>query len=168
MARPMPRLPPVTTTLCIVPRQFAGRRNLERGYEFDHGRHLVRRQLGPAIGQNLIADVVAPAYIAAIGENDIGDHDRTGDRALARSGAGHPHLRMPVDDGLDFLRMNLEAANVDNAAAPADEVISLAAQLDHVAGVDEAVAVSEFGGVLADIGVRRPGRPDPQRSVLDL
>src|SRR3984957_18755927 len=126
MARPMPRLPPVTTTLCIGSRQLSRRRDIERRYEFDHGGHLVRRQLRPALGQNFFADSAATTHIAAIGENDIGDYDRAGDRALARLGTRHPHLGMPVDDGFDFLGMNLQAADVDDAAAPADEVISLA------------------------------------------
>src|SRR5665647_3620989 len=133
----MPRLPPVTTTLCIVAGQLSGRRDIERRYEFDHDRHLVRRQPVPAISQNFIADEIAAAWVAAVDQNDIVDHDRAGDRALARSGAGHPHLRMAVDNGFDFLRMNLETADIDDAAAAADEVIPVAAQLDHIPGVDE-------------------------------
>ena len=57
--------------------------------------------------------------------------------------ARHPHLGMPVDHGLDLLGMNLQPADIDDAAAPADEVIAVAAQLDHVAGVDEAFGVGE-------------------------
>ena len=50
---------------------------------------------------------------------------------------------MPVDHGFDFLGMNLQAADIDDAAAPADEVITVAAQFDHVAGVDESVLVGQ-------------------------
>ena len=61
------------------------------------------------------------------------------------SRARHPHVGMPVDHRLDLLGMNLQAADIDDAAAPADEVIAVAAQLDHVAGVDEAVGVGQRG-----------------------
>src|SRR6202022_3799933 len=128
-----------TTTLCIVPGQLPRRRDVERRYYFNHGRHLVRRELCPAIGQDFVTNIVAPAQVAAIGQNDIGDHDGAGDRAAARSGAGHPHPRMPVDESLDFLGVNLEAANIDDAAAPADEVVPVSPQLDHLAGIDEAI-----------------------------
>ena len=47
--------------------QLSGRRNVERGYKFDHGRHLVRRQVGPAVGENFFADFVAAAGIINIG-----------------------------------------------------------------------------------------------------
>ena len=50
---------------------------------------------------------------------------------------------MPVDDGFDFLGVNLEAADIDDAAAAADEVIAVAAQFHHVAGVDKAFVVSQ-------------------------
>ena len=61
---------------------------------------------------------------------------------------------VPVDDGFDLLGMNLQAADIDDAAAPADEVVAVAAQLDHVAGVDEAIGVGQRRGASADIGVR--------------
>ncbi len=69
---------------------------------------------------------------------------------------------MPVDHGFNFLWMNLEAANVDDAAAPANEVIPVAAQLDHVAGVDEAVRVGQSIRAPPDIGMRHPQRANPQ------
>ena len=50
---------------------------------------------------------------------------------------------LPVDDGFDLLGMNLQAADIDDAAAAADEMIAIAAQLHHVAGVDKAVVVGE-------------------------
>ena len=139
----MPRLPPVTRTLCIGSRQLSGRRDIERVHESDHGGHLVRRKTSPAIGKNHVSDLVSPTSVAAISQNDIDDHDRARDRAAARPGAGHPDLGMPVDDRFDFFGMNLQTANVDDTAAPADKVVSVAAQLDHVAGVDESFRVGE-------------------------
>ncbi len=75
---------------------------------------------------------------------------------------------MPVDDGLDLLGMNLQAADIDDAAAAADEIIAVATQLDHVAGIDEAVVIGERSRVAADIGVRGALRADPQRAVDHL
>jgi hypothetical protein len=88
----------------------------------------------------------------AVGQNDIHDHDGAGDRAAARFGARHPHFRLPVDDRFDLLGMNLEAADIDDAAAPPDEMIAIAAQFHHVAGIDEAVA--SVSAAPADIGMR--------------
>src|SRR5258708_16582279 len=91
----MPRLPPVTTILCIVSRQLSRRRDVERGDEFDHGGHFVRRQLRPAIGEDFFADLVAAAWVAAIGQNDIGNHDRTRDPAAPPPPPRHPPPPLP-------------------------------------------------------------------------
>src|SRR5258708_24818819 len=108
----MPRLPPVTTTLCIVSRQLSRRRDVERGNEFDHGGHFVRRQLRPAIGEDFFADLVAAAWVATIGQNHIGNHDRTRDRAAPRSRARHPDPPMPGDHRFDLLRVNLPTPDI--------------------------------------------------------
>ena len=50
---------------------------------------------------------------------------------------------MPVDHGLDLLGMDLEAADIDDAAPPARKEQPLAARLDDVAGIDEAVVVRQ-------------------------
>src|ERR1700722_11691219 len=141
MARPIPRLPPVTRTLCIVPGQLSGRGDIERADEPDHGGDLVRRQRRPAIGQNLFADLSATAGVSTFSQNDVGDHNGAGDRAAPGFGARHSDLGMPVDHRFYFFRMNLEAADIDDAAKPSHEMISVPAQLDHVAGIDESFAV---------------------------
>src|SRR5260370_23117600 len=64
--------------------------------------------------------------------------------------------------------MALQPADVDDAAAPADEVVALAAQLDHVPGVDEAIGIGERRRIGADIGARRAVGADPERAVDDL
>src|SRR5664279_3390110 len=138
----MPRLPPVTRTLRIVPRQLSGRRDVELIDEAEHRRHLVRGERGAAIGEDFTANGIAADSVAASGENDLGHHDAAGDRAFARSGPRHPHLGMAVDDRLDLLGMNLESPDIDDAAAPTDKIVAVPPQLDYVAGVDEAVAVS--------------------------
>src|SRR5271170_3957483 len=109
MARPMPRLPPVTRTLCIVSGQFAGCGDFERWHESNDGGDLVRRQRCPAILEYFVADYVPVA--AGVGQNDVRYYDRAGDRAAARPGAGHADLRMPVDHGLDLLWMHFQAAD---------------------------------------------------------
>src|ERR1700733_6341079 len=137
MARPIPRLPPVTRTLCIVPGQLSGRGDIERANEPDHGGDLVRWQRRPAIGQNLIADLSATAGGSSFSQNDIGDHNSAGDRAAPGFGARHSDLGMPVDHGFYFFRMNLEAADIDDAAAPSHEMVSVSAPFDHIAGIHE-------------------------------
>ncbi len=64
--------------------------------------------------------------------------------------------------------MHLEAADIDDALAAADEVEAVAALLDHVLGVDEAVGVGQRAGRGADIAAGRARRADAQRAVLDL
>src|SRR6202022_3577114 len=66
------------------------------------------------------------------------------------------------------LGMDLQPADVDDAAAPADEVVALAAQLDDVAGVNEAPVVCERRCIGADIGARRAVGADLERTVDDL
>ena len=61
---------------------------------------------------------------------------------------------MPIDHGLDFLGMDLEAANIDDAVASSDEVVAVAAQLDHIARVNETVRVGERVGRLAEVAAR--------------
>src|SRR5690349_11036007 len=58
IARPMPRLPPVTRTLRIRARQLAGRGDVERVDEADHRRHLVGRKLRPALRDDPVADLL--------------------------------------------------------------------------------------------------------------
>src|SRR6185312_9874291 len=168
MASPIPRLPPVTRTLCIVPGQLSGCGNIERADEPDHSGDLVGRQRRPAIGQDLIADLTAPTGVAAFNQNDIGDHDAAGDRAASRFGARHAYFRMPIDDGFYFFRMNLEAADIDDAAAPSDEMVSVSTQFDHVAGIDEPLSVDQRRCVWTDISTCGSRRTNPERSVLDF
>ena len=63
---------------------------------------------------------------------------------------------MPVDRRLDFLRVHLQTADVDDAAAPADEMAALAPQLDDVAGVDEAVVTEQWAGFGVQVAAGGP------------
>src|SRR6266403_911179 len=112
MARPIPRLPPVTTTLCILAGQLAGWRNVERRNEAYHRRYLVDRKRLPASRHDLVANCTGAKRIGRLRENDIGDHDCTGDGASSRPDPRHADLPMPIYDGLDLLGMNLEAADI--------------------------------------------------------
>src|ERR1700722_17817519 len=64
--------------------------------------------------------------------------------------------------------MNLEAADIDDAAAPPDEVVSVTTQFNHVAGIDESLRICQRRCVWADIGTGGSRRTNPQGSVLDL
>jgi hypothetical protein len=79
------------------------------------------------------------ARCSIVRKDDIRDHNRAGDRTAARLGARHAHVRMAVDDGFDLLGMNLQTADIDDAASPADEVITVTAEFHHIAGVDKSV-----------------------------
>ena len=61
---------------------------------------------------------------------------------------------MAIDHSFDLLGMNLQAADIDDAVAPADEVVAVAAQFDHVAGVHKPVSICQRRGVVADITMR--------------
>src|SRR5207302_2083651 len=88
----------------------------------------------------------------------------------ASSGTHHRHAdcRVPVDGCLDFLRVDLQSADVDRAAAPAEEVVPLAATFHHIARVDETFFVSKRGALLADIAFGVSRRTDPKRTIDDF
>src|SRR4051812_19842518 len=58
IARPRPRLPPVTTTLRIAPRELAALRDRQRRDEADRGRNLVPRQSFTAEMHDLALELV--------------------------------------------------------------------------------------------------------------
>src|SRR3569623_858096 len=124
MPNPMPRLPPVTMTLRMAAHQLSGLRDIKRGNEADRRGYLVRRErLAAELLDGLLQlDCLLSFRRRRISEEDIGDHERTRNRILLRLHQRQPHLRMGVQHGLDFLGMNLKAAAVDHAVAPALEV----------------------------------------------
>src|ERR1700690_1491066 len=95
-------------------------------------------------------------------DHDIGDNDGAGDRVAPRLDERHAYARMAVDRRLDLFGMPLEAADIDDAAAPTDEMITPVAQLNHVAGIDKTVLVA-WEGAAAEIAERVAARLDPQR-----
>ena len=80
---------------------------------------------------------------ALVAQHHVGEDERARDRILAREHAARADRLMRVERRLDLFRVNLGAADIDDAAAPADKIEPVAAPLDHVAGVDEAVLVGE-------------------------
>src|SRR5215469_5359807 len=172
MPSPRPRLAPVISTvrargLPITPGQFAGRRNVERRHDADRRWHLVQRQHVAAKLQNVGFDRAGFNAGTFALEHDVGGHDRAGDRAALRPHQRHADLRMTVDHRFDLFGVNLEAADVDDAAAAAGEHVAVAGEFHHVAGIDETVGIGErYSG--ADITRRRAWRTDAQRAVFDL
>ncbi len=100
-------------------------------------------------------------------EHDIGDHDRTGDRARFGPHERHAHLRMAVDHRFNLFGMNLQPADIDDAAAAAGKDVTVAVQFHDVAGIDKAVLVAQRH-VGADIMRRSARRADMQRAVQHL
>ena len=81
----------------------------------------------------------------------------------------HLNLRMTIDHRFDFLRMDLQASDIDDAIPPADEIIAVAAQFEHVAGIDEAVRVREMLGLCADVAGAMRGeriRSEPSSTFI--
>src|SRR5437660_7884324 len=104
--------------------------------ETDCSGNLVLRQPLPTGLHDLELESVGSLRRVAIAgrrpENDVGNDNRAGEGILARAHERHSHGRVPVDDSLDFLGMYLQPTDIDNPAAPADEVVAIAAQLDKV------------------------------------
>src|SRR6266513_3056062 len=107
-------------------RQLAGGGDLERRDEADRCRNFVRSQLIVTDLQDLaleVADVGAGLCL----QDDIRGDERPGHGAFPGSYPRHADRWMPVDRRFDFLRIDLQATDVDEAAAPAEEVVPVAA-----------------------------------------
>src|ERR1700733_6642903 len=137
MPSPRPRLAPVTRTVraaalamaafIMAARQFSGRSDIERWNERNSSWHFVARQGRTAVRQNVGVDLCFRAGSHAFAlQYHIGDHDRAGHGILPRAHQRHPHLRMAIDDGLDFLGVNFLAADIDDAAFAAGESVTVA------------------------------------------
>src|SRR5579864_4094901 len=75
---------------------------------------------------------------------------------------------MAVNHRLDLLGMNLQAPDIDDAAAAAGEDVAVAAPLHHVAGIDEAIAIAQARMLRAEIACRRARRAEAQRAIDEL
>jgi len=152
--------------------RFSGRRHVQGRDKTDDRRNLVVRQCLTTDRQDLALDDGRPAARAgAVGrrpQDDVRDHDGAGDEIPSRANQRCPHLRMAIDDRLDLLGMNLQAADIDDAAAPADEIAALAAALHEIAGIDKPVRVHEGRVFRADIAGCGSRRPDAERSIQHL
>src|SRR6266851_3564082 len=172
MARPKPRLPPVTMTLRMRTRQFASLADRQGRYEADHHRNLVLGQGGATAFEDFPpqrSDLSAGAAgLRLFLQDNLGHDDRAREGILSRAHERHPHVRMPIDDRLDLFGMDLQAADIDDAAFSADEMVAIAAQLQHVAGVHESFMVCQRRNRAADILGRSSVRTYLQRSVYDL
>ena len=162
MAAPSPRLAPVTMTLSMSAQlsRFRHRQTRRRsacapapcgGQPCAHAAMMSR-------STSRLDDVGSASTIsAATSAPVIG-------LALPKTRAARTHVEA-VQHRLDLLRMHLGAADVDDAAAPADEKTAIAAHLDHVAGVDEALRVGERRRVVAEQAQRAAGRAHAQGAV---
>src|SRR5271156_609533 len=75
---------------------------------------------------------------------------------------------MPVYHSFDFLRVNLQSTDIDDTATPSDKIVAVAAQFDHIAGVNESIRVDQCGYVSTDIGLCGALGAYTQRSFNDL
>src|SRR5215471_16071909 len=106
MPSPSPRLPPVTTTLRIVPDQLAGLGDVEMGYEADHGWDLMLGERLTANLEDLALQLLARPRPFRLVEKHVGNDDGAGKRIFARAHKRHPDVRMSIDHRFDFLGMH--------------------------------------------------------------
>src|SRR5262249_43948062 len=93
--------------------------------------------------------------------------DVTYDRIVPGRHERHMHVRMQIDDVLDFFRMHLQSANIDYALAPALKIVSFAPQFDQVTGIDKTIPIMEADVIAADeTRCDAPGT-DAQQLLLD-
>src|SRR5450432_4834734 len=141
MARPSPRLPPVTMTLRMLARHFACRGNSQRGNDVYRCRNLMpgKRVSTKLEDLTLKFTNIPHRGIRLVLENYVCHHERTGYRILSRPDERHPDLRMPIDHTFDLFRMDLKPPNVDDPISPPHKIIAITPKVDHVTRVNEAL-----------------------------
>src|SRR5262245_59526294 len=168
--RPSPRLPPVTMTLRMTARQFAGVGDIQAWHETHERWNLMAGQMLLAELANLLFGPRNRRRVLA-SRGSVQDHlshdDGTRERALLRKDQCHSHLGMSVDHRLDFLRVHLGPAHVDDAAAAAAEIAAILDAFDHVAGINEAVRTGQCRRSFAQIATGDTIGPDLERAIFD-
>src|SRR4051812_25866836 len=75
---------------------------------------------------------------------------------------------MPVDNRLNFFRVDLQPADIDHTIAPSDEMVTIGPQLEHIGCVDEPVRIPESASLLPQVTDRSSIGADAKRTVLDF
>ena len=75
---------------------------------------------------------------------------------------------MTIDHLFHFFGMHLETPNINNSIAPADEVVAIVSQVEHVGGVDKTVRILQWAVFCIQVAARRPARTGSKRTILDL
>jgi hypothetical protein len=60
---------------------------------------------------------------------------------------------MAIYNGFYFLGMNLQSSDIDDATTPSDKMVAVAAQFDHIAGVNKSIGIDQRGYVLTDVAL---------------
>src|SRR5207247_8853590 len=97
--------------------QLACRSHLQTRDETDRGRNLV-------CGETLVTDTQDLALTVQgrlAFQDDIGHDQRTGDRASPRPDDRHSHGRVAVDDGLNFVGVDLQPTDIGDSAPSTKE-----------------------------------------------
>ena len=95
------------------------------------------------LARDLVGLARPQARRASIREHHVGDHQCAGD-GIARARTSDMRTRgSALITRFDLLRIDLETADIDDAAAAAAKIVAACLQLDQIAGVDVAVAARE-------------------------
>src|SRR5580698_295962 len=132
---PNPRLPPVTITLRMVTDELSSLSDRQRGNEVDDGRDLVRGEFLTAEQQDglpYLRFVLALVVRFRI-QHNISNHQCAGDGIFSGSNQRHTNFRMAIYDRFDFFRMDLQAADIDDPVAPADEIVAVPTEFEGIA-----------------------------------
>jgi len=101
-------------------------------------------------------------------EDYVCNDDSAGDGILLGLDKRHVDGGMPVNDGLHFFWIDLQATNVDHSVASANKVVPAISQFEKVAGIHEAVRIAKDGGVAAEISACSSIGPDRKGTIYDL
>src|ERR1700679_309025 len=150
---PNPRLPPVTITLRMVTDELSCLRNRQCRNEIDGGRDLVRGELLAAELEDVLPclPIVAVLVVGLSVQHDIRNYQSTGDGIFPRPDQRHTNLRMAVDDRFYFLRMDLQASDVDDPIAPADEIVAIPAEFERIPCIHKALRILERAAVFPQV-----------------
>ena len=131
-----------------MPRYLSAVRHGQFGDESETGRNHMRGQTRTACGENFALG--RRVRFALVAEHNLSEHQRARDWALPRECSAHTHSLCALSAASTSSGWTFAPPTLMISAPPADEIEAIAAQIDDVAGINEAVLVSDCGRVGAE------------------